>query len=182
MEITRRKIFGRLFTVPSYLCHKFTRIILSQSTFWTTSLERLIPLSLFHWWIDEIYKNQRHFQGCTIYNPAEKSIFLQDNQCLNDKFFDLAGRILTYLPKWEYSRIKANMICIFSSTRPAQEAMNKFRNIIKRELCSDEMDHQINLSTDLHRSCINSSDEFHMATEQSIKVLNKELKEPCKLD
>ena len=62
----------------------------------------------------------------------KKPFLLQNNQCLKEEFFDLAGRILTHVPKWEDSRIRPNMINIYSHTRPAQEAMNKFRNSIKR--------------------------------------------------
>ena len=93
----------------------------------------------------------------------------------------MAGIILTYVPNWEDSRIRPNMMRIYSRTRPAEEALNEFRNNIKRKLCNDVMDYQLSLSTGLHRSCTNCSGEFHITTEQSIKALNKELKDQWKL-
>ena len=43
------------------------------------------------------------------------------------------------------------------------------------------MDYRISLSPDIHTSCTNSSGKFYMATEQSIKVIKKILKEPSQI-
>ena len=46
---------------------------------------------------------------------------------MKNDFFELAGRILTFVPDWKDNRISPNMMRAFSRIRPAQDALTEYR-------------------------------------------------------
>ena len=99
---------------------------------------------------------------------------------LKTEFFDLAGRILSYVNDWTDQKIGPNMMRAFSRMRPAQEALNEYRESVKRQLNDAGIAYRISSSIDTQRTRSTHA-EFYRATEQSIKSLNKDLKEPTEL-
>ena len=59
---------------------------------------------------------------------------LRENSELKNTFFEMIGRILTFIPDWNDNRISPNMMRVFYHTRPAQEALNEYREAIKQQL------------------------------------------------
>ena len=68
-------------------------------------------------------------------DPFELS---QDNS-IKEEFFRLAGEVLTFVPNWNDNRIGPNMMRAFSRVRPAQDALNEYRERIKRLLQNDNI-------------------------------------------
>ena len=68
----------------------------------------------------------------------------------------------------------------FSQIRPAQEALNEYRESFKRQLNSDRIVYRISTLTDTQITRSNP-DEFYQASQHGIKLLNKEFKEPTEL-
>lgn len=95
-------------------------------------------------------------------------------------FFELAGRILTFVPDWKDNRISPNMMRVFSRIRPAQNALNEYRENIKQLLDTESIIFRVAYSRDLQRTRSTNA-EYSDATENSIKALNKELKEPSQI-
>ena len=118
----------------------------------------------------------QRLQSITRMNPFE----LRNDSSLKQEFFDLAGSILTFVPDWNDSRISPNMMRAFSRIRPAQEALNEYRECIKRQLENDNIPFRLSRSRDMHRTQSTNA-EYSIATPQSIKTLNKELKEPSEI-
>ena len=59
---------------------------------------------------------------------------LRQSYELKSDFFSLAARILTFVPNWNDTCITLNMMRVFSQIRPAQAAINKYREKIKQLL------------------------------------------------
>ena len=97
-----------------------------------------------------------------------------------NEFFELAGRILTFVPDWKDNRISPNMMRAFSRIRPAQNALNEYRENIKQLLDTESIVFRVAYSRDLQRTRSTNA-EYSDATENSIKALNKELKEPSQI-
>ena len=95
-------------------------------------------------------------------------------------FFRLAGGILKCVPNWEDNRIGPNMMRDLSIVSPEQDALNEQRESINSQLKNDSATYRIYLVRDKQRTrCTNT--EYGLETGQSIKALNKDLKEPSKL-
>ena len=56
---------------------------------------------------------------------------LMNNSVVKNEFFELAGRILTFVPSWNDSRVTPNMMRCFSRKQPAQNALNEYRECVK---------------------------------------------------
>ena len=102
------------------------------------------------------------------------------NYVIRYDFFRIAGGILTFVPDWEDNRIDPNMMSDLSRVRISQEDLNKYREIIKCQSQNDPVTYRIALERYKQRTTSTNS-EYGLATEQSIKALNKYLKEPSKL-
>ena len=72
------------------------------------------------------------------------------------------------------------MMRAFSRIRPAQEALNEYRESIKRQLQNTNTPYRVAKASDMQRTRSTNSD-YSAASQQSIKALNKELKEPSEL-
>ena len=105
---------------------------------------------------------------------------LADDTSLKTEFFNLAGRILTFVPNWEDNNINPNMMRAYSRIRPAQEALNKYRESIKQQLNNDGIIYRTVIARDTQRN-LSTNAEYGPASIQSIKSLNKDLKEPLEL-
>ena len=99
---------------------------------------------------------------------------------LKNEFFELAGRILTFVPNWRDNRISPNMMRAFSRIRPAQNALNEYRESIKQLLDNESKIYRIAHSRDSQRTRSTNA-EYNGASENSIKALNKALKEPSQI-
>ena len=84
------------------------------------------------------------------------------------------------MPDWEDNRIDPNMMLTFAQKMPAQKAPDKYREIIKRQLQNDSILFRVALSTDKQRTRTTNA-EYGPASIQSIKALNRHLKEPSEL-
>ena len=102
------------------------------------------------------------------------------NDVIKYEFFILAGGILTFVTNWEDNRIGPNIMCDFSIVWPSQEALNKCIESIKHQLQNDLVTYRLALERDKQRTRSTNA-EYGLATEQSIKALNKDLKEPSEL-
>ena len=69
----------------------------------------------------------------------------------------------------------------FSRIRPAQEALDDYRESIKRQLIHANTSHYLAKSRDVQKALNTNTDSYKPASELSIKSLNKELKEPSEL-
>ena len=72
------------------------------------------------------------------------------------------------------------MMRAFSRVRPAQDALNEYRERIKRLLQNDKIPFRVISSRDRQRARSTTA-EYGPALDRSIKTLNKELKEPSEL-
>ena len=97
-----------------------------------------------------------------------------------NEFFNLTERILTFVPDWSDERINPNMMRVFSRRKPAQNALDKYWESVKRQLNNKSIEYRISKSRDTQRTR-NSSGEYTEASENSIKALNKEVKEPTEI-
>ena len=68
----------------------------------------------------------------------------------------------------------------FSTVKPSQEDLNKYIESIKHQLQNDLVTYRLALERDKQRTRSTNA-EYGLATEQSIKALNKDLKEPSEL-
>ena len=68
----------------------------------------------------------------------------------------------------------------FSRVRPSQEALNEYRESIKHKLQNDSVTYLIALEREKQRT-ISTNSKYGQATEQSIKALIQDLKEPSEL-
>lgn len=118
----------------------------------------------------------QRLQAITRMNPFE----LSQSPELKNEFFDLAGRVLTFVPNWQDPRITPNMMRAFSRIRPTQEALDEYRESIKRQLDLDGVDYVLSQSRD-RQKMRHTHAEYSQASETSIKALNHELKEPSEL-
>lgn len=117
----------------------------------------------------------QRLQAITRMNP----VLLQSSEALKNEFFNLAEK-LTYVSDWNDPRIGPNMMRAFARIIPAQEALDEARNSLRRQLESESVDFCTSSSNDTHR--IRSSNaEFTPASEDSIKSLNKAMKEPSEI-
>ena len=120
--------------------------------------------------------NFQRLQGITRMDPFDLE---HDIETKND-FFNLTERILTFVPDWSDERINPNMMRVFSRRKPAQNALDKYWESIKRQLDNKSIEYRISKSRDTQRTR-NSSGEYTEASENSIKALNKEVKEPTEI-
>jgi predicted GIY-YIG superfamily endonuclease len=118
----------------------------------------------------------QRLQAITRMNPFD----LASNESIKSEFFDLASRIFTYVSSWDDPKITPNMVRAFSRKIPTQEALKEYRESVKRQLQNSGVDHRIVPSRDTHRSQ-GSQAEYSTASEQSIKALNRSVKEPTEL-
>ena len=95
-------------------------------------------------------------------------------------FFELASQILTFVPNWNDNRISPNMMRAFSRIRPAQEALNEYRDNIKQILNNESTTYRIAYSKDSQRTRSTNA-EYSDASINIIKALNKALKEPSEI-
>ena len=119
------------------------------------------------------------FQRLQTLTRMDPFVLKQDIE-LKDEFFNLASTILTYVPNWDDNRIHPNMMRAFSRKRPAQEALNDYRDSIIVQLSTDNIPFRISKSRDSQRTR-GSNAEYGIATDASIQALNKELKEPSEI-
>ena len=69
------------------------------------------------------------------------------------------------------------MMRVFSRKKPAQEYLEHYEELIKRQLSQDSKPYQVSKSRDLQRTR-STNTEYDEATAQTVKCLNKALKEP----
>ena len=69
------------------------------------------------------------------------------------------------------------MMRAFSRIRPAQNALNEYRENIKQLLDAESIVYRVAFSRDSQRTRSTNA-EYSDASESSIKALNKEVKEP----
>ena len=105
---------------------------------------------------------------------------LRANNDLKNDFFNLMEQFFTFVPNWNDNRITPNMVRVFSRIRPAQEAINEYRENIKMMLDNESIPYISLFARDLQRSRSTNA-EFSNALELVIKALNKELKEPMEI-
>ena len=55
---------------------------------------------------------------------------LVNDSVIKNDFFELAGRILTFVPDWNDRRITPNIMRCFSRKQPAQNALNENRESV----------------------------------------------------
>ena len=118
----------------------------------------------------------QRLQNITRMDPFE----LSESNELKDELFRLASEILTFVPDWEDNRINPNMMRTFARKMPAQEALDKYKESVKRQLQNDSIPFRIALSIDKQRTRTTNA-EYGTASIQTIKALNKHLKEPSEL-
>lgn len=109
-------------------------------------------------------------------NPFE----IYNNNEIKDEFFHLARSIFTFVPNWDDPRIGHNMVGIFSRTMNVQAAIEEYHEKLKERLTREGTDFRIATAVDTQRQ-MGSHAEFSPASEQAIKTLNKQLKEPHEL-
>ena len=102
------------------------------------------------------------------------------NNDLKNEFFNLCNQILTFTSTWEDSRINPNMMRAYSRIRPALEALNEYKQSIRRQLLIESIEFRSSFSKDRQRSR-SSNAEYGPASEQTIRYLNKHLKEPTEI-
>ena len=117
----------------------------------------------------------QRLQAITRMNPFK----LLGSNDIKAEFFQLAEK-LTYVDNWNDTRIGPNMMRAFSRVRPAQEALKEYQESIKKQLYTDEVPFRISKSRDSQRTR-GTNGEYTFASEQSIKSLDKELKEPSEI-
>ena len=115
-------------------------------------------------------------QDITRMNPFQ----LRNDGVVKNNFFELAGRILTFVPDWNDSRIMPNMIRCFSRKKPAQNALNEYRESVIFLLSNESIDYRLAVSRDLQQTC-GTNGEYSPATPQSVWYLNKEMREPTEI-
>ena len=120
--------------------------------------------------------NFQRLQKIARMNPFD----LIENNEIKEEFFDLAGTILTFVVNWEDRRIDPNMMRIYSRIRPAQDALNDYRESIKQQLDNESITYRIVKARDRQRNQSTNA-EYGPASIQSVKSLNNELKEPSEL-
>ena len=117
----------------------------------------------------------QRLQEITRMNPFE----LMLNNIIKEEFFELT-KILTYVSDWNDNRIGPNMMRAFSRVHPAQDAMKEYRQSIKKLLTNNQILYCFSKSRDKQRTK-GTNAEYLDATIQSIKCLDKEVKEPDEL-
>ena len=105
---------------------------------------------------------------------------LMESKILKSEFIELLGRILTYVKSWTDQRIGPNIMRTFSQIRPEQEALNDYREIVKRQLNAEIIVNPIPTSTDTQKTLSNWA-EFYQASQHGIKALNKDVKNSTEL-
>ena len=105
---------------------------------------------------------------------------LRESSELKNEFFELARRILTFVPDWNDDSIGTNMMRVFSCKKPAQEALEQYKEQIKRRLNEESKIYRVSKSRDLQRTRSTNA-EYNEATAPSVKCLNKALKEPSEI-
>ena len=120
--------------------------------------------------------NFQRLQELTRQCPCE----LRESSELKNELFELIDRILTFVPDWNDSRISPNMMRVFSRTRPAQAALNEYREAIKQQLENEYIPYRIVSSRDSH-STRSTNAEYSDASPNSINALDKKLKEPSQI-
>ena len=118
----------------------------------------------------------QRLQDITRMNPFQ----LRNDNAVKNEFFELAGRILTFVPNWNDSRITPNMVRCFSRKQPAQNALNEFRESLKCLLRNESIEYRVSVSRDLQRTS-GSNGEYSQASAQSVRYLNKEMREPTEI-
>ena len=68
---------------------------------------------------------------------------LRNNTDLKNDFFELASRILTFVPNSDDNRIGPKMMRTFSRIRPAQKAVIEYRQNIKQTLENGSITYRI---------------------------------------
>ena len=64
----------------------------------------------------------QRLQSITRMDPFE----LEHDMETKNEFFNLAERILIFVPDWSDKRINPNMMRVFSRRKPAQNALDKY--------------------------------------------------------
>ena len=105
---------------------------------------------------------------------------LRNDSVVKTEFFELAGRILTFVPNWNNSRITPNMMRCFSQKQPAQNALNEYIESVKCLLRNNSIEYRVSFSRDLQRTS-GSNWEYSQASAQSVWYLNKEMREPTEI-
>ena len=90
---------------------------------------------------------------------------LRESNELKNEFFNLAGQIFTFVPNWNDSRITPNMIRVFSRIRPAQEAINEYREKIKSLLDNESIPYVSSYARDLQRSRSTNAEFSNQSSE-----------------
>ena len=89
---------------------------------------------------DQDFKRLQHFRT----SPYE----LRENSGLKNDFFELGGRISTFVPGWNDSRINPNMMHVYSWVKPAQQALDEYRDSIKQQLNQESILYRVVSSRD----------------------------------
>ena len=87
----------------------------------------------------------QRLKDITRMNPFE----LVNDSVIKNEFFELAGRILTFVPDWNDRRITPNMMRCFSRKQPAKNALNEYRESVKCLLSNESIEHRVAVSRDL---------------------------------
>lgn len=105
---------------------------------------------------------------------------LRASQELKDEFFTLAHDILTFVPDWDDPRIGPNMMRAFSRKNPAKRTLDNFREQIKSQLTAEGVEFRAVTARDTQKRKGTNGD-YVPASEQCIKQLDREMKEPREL-
>ena len=105
---------------------------------------------------------------------------LRQSPELKEEFITLAKRNLTFFVNWDHPRVSPNMLRTYSRKIPAQEALAKFCESIKRRLNIARKQCVVSQSRDTQK-VKGASGEYTAANEMSRKALDKDLREQSEL-
>ena len=122
------------------------------------------------------YPKFKRLQDITRMDPH----MLRESPELEAEFKSIAKEELLFVRDWDDDAIGPNMMQTFSRRIPAKEALDKYRESIKRKLDRSGKPYILANSRDT-QIMRGANGDFTPANEQSIRALNKELREPSEL-
>ena len=88
--------------------------------------------------------NAIYFQG--LQSITRMDPFELEHNMETKNVFNLTERILTFVPDWSDKIINPNMMRVFFRSKPAQNALDKYRESVKRQLNNKFIEYRISKS------------------------------------
>ena len=90
----------------------------------------------------------QHLQDIARMNPFQ----IVNDSVVKKELFALAGRILTFVSDWNDRRVTPNMMRCFSRKKPAQNALNEYRESVKCLLSNESIEYRVAVSREIQRT------------------------------